>query len=128
MWCLLWIPWADPRCFPMEPRHEEEEEEEKGVALGSGVTCYQCWFTGDADTVICSSCPLDEGWTCWQLLLGRVCRGSCPGTAGTLVARPHLCPHGCAQGTKTALCACPVVRGSLKVTGEFGWRIKFIRW
>lgn len=51
----------------MEPRHEEEEEE--GVALGSGVTCYQCWFTGDAGTVICSSCRLDgdghAGSCCW---------------------------------------------------------------
>lgn len=61
--------------------------------------------------------------------------GSCCGAGraqapalALLVARPRLCPQGRAQGTKAALSACPAVRGSLKVTAELGWRIKFIRW
>lgn len=57
---------------------------------------------------------------------GRV--GSCPGAGCAQAPALALCPHGRAQGTKAALSACPLLRGSLKVTAEFAWRISFIRW
>lgn len=99
-------------------------QQEQGVALGSSdlvqllLVCPQQVMLAPLQF----SVSLGLGWTrALQLLWGRGCRGSWPGTA------PSVSPRAC-QGTKAALSACPVVRGSLKVTAEFGWRTKFIRW